>query len=170
MPIQAEIPYSLPFRLYLRGDSGNDTLIGGTGDDSLDGGLGTDQLIGGTGNDYFVIDRRTDTVTENFNEGIDSVQFPFNYTLDENLNIENLYLYGSANTGTGNSLDNRIYGADSNDSLYGGEGNDFLAGYGSYEGGFYEISDDYLDGQAGNDSLEGGYGKNSLYPVQAITA
>lgn len=41
--------------------------------------------------------------------------------------------------------DNRIYGADSNDSLYGGEGNDFLASYGSYEGGFSEISDNYLD-------------------------
>src|SRR6478609_6265541 len=39
----------------LRGDAGNDTLIGGSANDRLDGGLGADLLQGGAGNDQFFV-------------------------------------------------------------------------------------------------------------------
>ena len=147
----------------LKGEAGNDILTGGTGNDSLDGGLGTDNLIGGTGNDYYIVDSSTDTITEYFNQGIDWVESDFNYTLANNSNLENLLLSGSANSGTGNSLDNKIYGSYNNDSLYGALGNDFLAGYSGLPEGYDESSDDYLDGGAGNDTLESGLGNDSLY-------
>ena len=39
---------------YLAGDAGNDTLVGGAGDDTLDGGAGADTMRGGDGNDTFM--------------------------------------------------------------------------------------------------------------------
>ena len=151
----------------LAGDSGNDTLIGGTDDDQLDGGLGKDSLVGGTGNDIYFLDSATDTITEYFNEGEDWVISPFNYTLGKNSNLENLELEDSAISGTGNSLDNKIYGNSSNNYLYGAEGNDLLDDFNSaydYYFGLYgeEPSNDYLDGGAGNDTLEAWDGNDSL--------
>lgn len=149
----------------LVGGLGNDKLIGEAGDDALDGGLGNDTLIGGTGNDAYFVDSTRDSVTEYSNQGMDIVVSSINYTLGENSNLENLYLTGSAESATGNTLDNSIYGTEANNSLYGALGNDFLAGYvapftpAAID---FDFSDDYLDGGAGNDTLEGGYGNDSL--------
>jgi Ca2+-binding RTX toxin-like protein len=149
----------------LVGGLGNDKLIGEAGDDALDGGLGNDTLIGGTGNDAYFVDSTRDSVTEYSNQGMDTVVSSINYTLGENSNLENLYLTGSAESATGNTLDNSIYGTEANNSLYGALGNDFLAGYvapftpAAID---FDSSDDYLDGGAGNDTLEGGYGNDSL--------
>jgi Ca2+-binding RTX toxin-like protein len=61
-------------------------------------------------------------------------------------NLENLILTGlSANSGTGNLLNNWITGNDSSNILNGGEG------------------DDVLQGLAGNDTLIGGTGSDSMY-------
>ena len=40
--------------VYLSGDAGNDTLIGGNGADVIEGGDGIDVMTGGTGNDSFL--------------------------------------------------------------------------------------------------------------------
>ncbi len=56
------------------GGSGNDTLTGNDADNVLDGGLGIDTLIGGLGNDTYIVDTRTDTITELLNQGIDEVR------------------------------------------------------------------------------------------------
>jgi Ca2+-binding RTX toxin-like protein len=120
----------------ITGSSGNNTLTGAAGDDILDGNGGKDTLVGGTGNDTYVVDSKNDSVTENANEGTDTVQASLKYTLGNN--IENLTLTGTGNIdGTGNALDNELTGnsgvndldgGDGADSIFGGEGADTLTG------------------------------------------
>src|SRR6185436_6641182 len=86
----------------LDGAGGNDLLFGDAGNDILIGGSGADSLFGGLGDDVYRVDS-ADQVTENANEGNDTVESAISYTLGGNL--ENLTLVGSsAIDGTGNSL------------------------------------------------------------------
>jgi trimeric autotransporter adhesin len=110
----------------LRGGAGNDRILGAVGNDVLDGGTGNDTMIGGVGNDTYFVDSTSDIVTENANEGTDTVHSAINYTLGSNL--ENLTLTGIAISGTGNSLNNIIIGNASNNVLNGGTGADTLRG------------------------------------------
>ena len=89
--------------------TGNDTLNGGAGNDTLDGGVGIDALIGGLGDDIYIVDSATDIITENANEGIDTIQSSFTYSIAARPNIENLTLTGTtAINGTGNAGNNII--------------------------------------------------------------
>jgi Ca2+-binding RTX toxin-like protein len=163
----------------LFGNGGPDKLRGGSGDDLLDGGRGGDDMAGGTGNDTYVVANSGDVVTEQTDEGIDTVESSINYRLSAN--VENLTLAGTNNlTGTGNSLNNvltgnsgdntlngrggddiingglgvdALFGGDGNDALDGGSGNDSLSG---------DSGNDTLDGGSGNDSLSGGSGNDTL--------
>jgi Ca2+-binding RTX toxin-like protein len=122
------------------GDSGNDVLIGGAGFDFIYGGEGDDilnatlpdddNLFGGIGNDVYQVSRNTDTITEGFNQGIDTVRSSVtNNLLLINPNLENLVLTGAANIdGTGNNLDNQITGNAGNNALFGLNGKDVLTG------------------------------------------
>jgi Ca2+-binding RTX toxin-like protein len=132
----------------LFGLAGNDTLQGGAGNDLLDGGAGTDTMQGGTGNDTYVVDVTGDVVTENVNEGVDTVQSNVTWTLGAN--VENLTLTGTAAiSGTGNALDNIITGNGANNTLSGGAGND------------------RLDGALGSDTMIGGTGDDTYVVNQA---
>lgn len=116
----------------LIGNTANNSLTGGAGDDRLDGGGGTDTLAGGAGDDYYVIDDSRDSITEITNEGTDTVQSAFTYTLGSNL--ENLVLApdllingtgnATGNVMTGNAFDNVLDGAAGADTMAGGGGND----------------------------------------------
>ncbi|MEX5575052.1 calcium-binding protein [Pseudomonas lijiangensis] len=129
----------------LTGNSAINTLTSGAGNDRLDGKAGADRLIGGAGNDTYVVDNTSDTITENANEGTDTVESSVTWTLGNNL--ENLTLTGtSALNGTGNALDNILTGNSAVNTLTGGAGND------------------RLDGKAGADRLIGGTG-NDTYGV-----
>jgi len=98
-------------------------LRGNSANNVLNGKEGADTLIGGLGNDTYVVDNIGDTVTENLNEGTDTVQSYITYTLGANL--ENLTLMGaSAINGTGNSLNNTLTGNSAANVLAGGLGND----------------------------------------------
>ncbi|MBW4425923.1 MAG: DVUA0089 family protein [Nostoc desertorum CM1-VF14] len=136
----------------LFGGTGNDSLIGGLGNDTLDGGLGIDSLNGGVGDDTYTINSTTDTITEATNLGTDTVRSSVAYTLGANL--ENLILTGtSAINGTGNSLNNIVFGNTVNNTLNGRAGNDTLDG---------NLGNDTLNGDDGNDSLQGGPGNDRL--------
>jgi Ca2+-binding RTX toxin-like protein len=122
----------------LNGGNGNDTLDGGNGADRLEGGSGKDLLIGGAGadmmiggegdDDYF-IDSAEDVVSEVAAGGsLDRIISKINYTLGAN--VEYLALengFGDL-TGTGNSLDNTMFGNDGNNVIDGGAGRDQLWG------------------------------------------
>ncbi len=166
----------------IAGNVGNNILRGGEGNDTLIGSRGDDTMIGGLGNDVYNIDSYDDIVqeTSTIATEIDTVQSNINWTLGANL--ENLALLGStALTGTGNWLNNKIWGNASrnalngmggNDSLFGGDGDDTLiggAGQDSLNGGNGNDSlagntgNDMLAGGAGNDTLIGGFGNDTYF-------
>ncbi|WP_210244948.1 beta strand repeat-containing protein, partial [Sinorhizobium fredii] len=96
-------------------------------------------MAGGDGDDTYIVDNVNDVVTEQLDEGVDTVKTARSYTLGSNL--ENLVLTGSATvSGTGNSLSNALTGNAAANTLTGGAGNDTL------------------DGGAGADELIGGIG------------
>ncbi|HEX5341792.1 MAG TPA: calcium-binding protein, partial [Duganella sp.] len=149
----------------ITGNAAANTLAGGAGNDTLDGGAGADKLSGGLGNDLYIVSDAGDVVSENLNEGTDTVQTGLvTYTLG--LNVENLQYTGSAAfTGTGNALDNiliggskdskgnKLDGGAGNDSLIGGDGNDSLIG---------GIGNDTFTASAGKDTIDGGDGADVL--------
>ena len=97
--------------------------FGTSGNDILFGGSGIDNLVGGLGNDTYSVNNSGDLVTENLNEGTDSVQSIVSYTLGNN--VENLTLFGVANiNATGNALNNILMGNIAANILTGGAGND----------------------------------------------
>ncbi|WP_374943607.1 Calx-beta domain-containing protein [Sphingomonas sp.] len=128
----------------LRGFGGNDVLFGGAGSDVLEGGTGNDRMEGGGGNDSYFVDATGDTVVELAGEGTDTVKTTLtSYTLGDNVEI--LQFQTSVDsTGTGNTLNN---------TLFGGAGDDTLSGL---------AGDDRLVGGAGNDVLIGGVGRDTL--------
>ncbi|PXW89920.1 hemolysin type calcium-binding protein, partial [Nitrosomonas sp. Nm84] len=134
----------------MNGFGGNDYLYGLEGNDILDGGTGQDYLYGGTGNDTYYVDSALDIVTENLNEGMDTVNINLTYILPNN--VDNLILSGTSTiNGTGNDLANTIIGNTATNQLSGNAGNDTL------DGG---IGTDTLDGGLGDDALTGGTGKD----------
>ena len=126
----------------LTGNSANNTLTGNAGNDWLDGGTGTDTMRGGTGNDTYVVNSTGDIVTENANEGTDTVRSSITYTAGSN--VENVTLTGTtAISATGNTLNNILTGNSANNTLTGNAGNDTL------------------DGGTGTDTLTGGIGNDT---------
>ena len=161
----------------LNGKSGDDQLYGGDGDDSLYGEEGNDQLyggsgnnslIGGVGNDTYIIESSTDTITENANEGIDTVQSSITFTLGSN--IENLTLTGTSTiNGTGNSLANILVGNSANNTLNGGAGNDSLMGGAGNDKLLGGNGHDALNGGAGSDQYTGGAGADTVIYQLLVT-
>lgn len=126
------------------GNSLNNALVGNGAANILSGGAGADTMAGGAGDDTYEIDNPLDSVSENPDEGIDSVQASVTATLADH--VENLMLTGKkAINGTGNALANYLRGNGAANTLNGGAG------------------DDLLEGGAGNDSLADVSGKAYMY-------
>lgn len=145
----------------LTAGGGNDVLIGGSGDDSFL--LGTnltaaDQIDGGDGNDTLYLDAgaayaagitlgaKTLTSVENIVLGDGK---NFRLTLNDANNTDNLFVDGSALTGTNVLYLNGAAEKSSELDAIGGAGNDTLIGGGG---------NDVLVGGAGADILTGGLG------------
>ena len=140
---------------YLIGNSNQNILAGGLGDDWLNGGAGADTMIGGLGDDRYWIDTAADVVTELENEGIDTVETRFSYTLGANLEELVLAPTAGAINGTGNELDNEIYGNGASNVLAGLAGNDFLHGGAGADTMMGGLGDDmYFVDDAGDSVVE----------------
>jgi Ca2+-binding RTX toxin-like protein len=134
------------------GGFGDDTLNGGEGNDSLFGGAGDDKVTGGIGDDVYYVTDASDLVTELGGQGEDMVKsYIADYTMTPN--VEYMRLAGDALNGTGNTLDNQIWGNAQSNILNGGLGFDGLEGL---------DGDDTLNGGSGGDELEGGLGADEL--------
>ncbi len=84
-------------------------------------------MSGGAGDDTYVLDKTSDKVIENANEGIDTIQSSITFSLP--LDVENLTLTGtSAISATGNDLNNTLTGNPGSNTLNGGGGTDTLVG------------------------------------------
>ena len=127
------------------GNATGNTLRGNSAANRIDGGRGADVMVGGAGDDTYVVDDPGDTVYEVAGAGVDTVESSVSTTLGAN--IENLSLVGvAAINGTGNALDNVLFGNIASNTLTGGAGADAIkAGAGN----------DRLYGGDGNDSLTG---------------
>jgi len=129
----------------LTGNAAANRLVSHEGADTLDGGAGADTMAGGEGNDTYHVDHAEDRVIELAEEGLDRVLASVSFVLPNH--VEWLILTGEAMLdGTGNALDNRLFGNAGANWLRGGNGNDLL------------------DGGAGPDTLEGGLG-DDVYNV-----
>jgi Ca2+-binding RTX toxin-like protein len=141
---------------FLFAGDGNDSVDGGLGDDFLDGETGADTMAGGAGNDSYVVDDAGDVIVEAGNGGIDEAVSLVSYTLGNG--VENLTLFGTGLTGTGNALANVIVSNGEN-LLRGLAGNDSLVGSGG---------NDTLDGGIGGDTMTGGFGDDSYVVDSAL--
>lgn len=142
----------------LTGDANANRLEGGAGNDAIDGGASADVMIGGTGDDSYVVDDAGDQVIETIGGGVDIVRTSrSSLTLADG--IEDLSYTGSGGfAGTGNALDNSLYGKALNDVLYGLDGDDKLVG---------GAGADLLDGGAGRDQVD--YTKSAAVTVNLVT-
>jgi Ca2+-binding RTX toxin-like protein len=151
----------------LKGNEGNDVLIGSAQNDTLDGGAGDDVLQGGLGNDTFIGGAGLNTVSYadraiTVKVSLDATKLwvlasSQNGQLGENdvigADIQNLTGGISDDLLRGNALANIIRGGAGNDTIEGGAGSDALYG---------DAGDDLLYGGAGIDNLEGGAGADTL--------
>jgi len=134
------------------GSNGSDYVESFAGNDILNGGNGNDYMAGGTGNDTYYVNSTGDFVSEAAGAGTDRVYATVSDTLDAN--VEYLYLSGTAANGTGNTLNNTVYGNAYVNTLSGLAGNDTLFGL---------AGNDKLYGGTGADTLTGGAGTDRLY-------
>lgn len=113
---------------YILGSDGSNVLNGGGGDDVIDGGLGSDAMSGGEGEDAIDYSSHSQPVTVRLAEETE------------------FHSSGNGHTGEGDSLM-------SFEHVYGGTGNDVLAG---------NAGDNVIDGQDGSDAMSGGDGMDVI--------
>lgn len=153
----------------LYGGDGADLLYGEADDDILDGGLGADIMYGGTGSDTYYVDNAGDYVEDEAETSYswDQVYASVSFTIGAN--IEVLTLTGRDNTtGTGNELNNNLYGSESANKLYGLGGADYLYGDVGADSLYGGEGDDVLDGGTGANYLDGGNG-NDTYRMNSAS-
>jgi Ca2+-binding RTX toxin-like protein len=123
----------------LKGNEGDDSLIGSSHNDLIDGGAGNDMLQGGLGDDTLIGGAGIDTVS--YADRTNAVKV--------SLDATRLWTPGqNGETGENDSIAADI------ENLTGGAGNDFLRG---------SSGNNIIRGGAGNDTIEGGAGNDSLY-------
>jgi Ca2+-binding RTX toxin-like protein len=120
---------------YINGGSGKDFLSGGPGDDWLVAGPDPDMIDGGDGNDTVDFSASTEGVTVDLRIGLKAIAGLGGYAQGDLLSgVENVIGSNFADVLTGDEGDNRIYGGGGADMMSGGGGSDrfvFLPGFGN---------------------------------------
>jgi serralysin len=155
----------------LLGHGGHDTIYGYGGNDYFESGAESSVFIGGKGNDVYHVANASDRIIEDSNEGIsDAVYTVVSFSLKDMPNIEilqedmrNYRSTGASLQLTGSSGSDNIYGYDSNDTLIGGNGSDFLySDYGAYYG-YYNRTYNPNEHNNQGSYLYGGHGSDFYY-------
>ncbi len=133
--------------------AGHNTLTGGAGVDTLQLFGGNNFANGGTGSDIYFTFTETDTISEAGGDGIDTVFANWNFTMGAG--IEQLLLFGAANTAVGSADDNVIFGNSTTGAVN-------LFGQGGADVIFGGALNDTVSGGTGNDQLFGLGGTNTL--------
>ncbi|EFL88091.1 calcium-binding protein [Ahrensia sp. R2A130] len=149
---------------FLEGDATANVLIGGAGRDVLNGLAGNDTMTGGTGDDVYSVTETGDIVTELQNEGFDVIYNSVDYILPNH--VEHMVLIDTGN-GTGNGLDNYMFGNDLSNTLHGEGGHDILCGFEGADTLYGGEGEDILDGGTGEDTMVGGT-QNDSYRVDSL--
>jgi Ca2+-binding RTX toxin-like protein len=137
-------------------------LVGNSNDNVLIGGGGGDLMHGGAGDDSYWIDTYLDSTMESAGNGIDTVYASHSYVLFANVENMTLLDAGGAIDGTGNELDNILYGNSSANVFFGLDGVDQIFAGDGYDHLWGGIGDDLLEGGAGGDVLGGGDGVDTI--------
>lgn len=163
----------LSLQEIIRGEGGNDTIIGSRSRDTIEGNAGTDSLLGNTDNDSLNGNADDDTVyggagddTVDGGEGNDRLCGDFSNDgtpLMEGFGNDLIFGGGGNDEIDGNQGNDRldgeagsdtINGAEGNDVAIGGTGNDLLAG---------DTGDDRIFGGEGDDAASGGDGNDEIF-------
>jgi Ca2+-binding RTX toxin-like protein len=144
----------------LFGNTLSNTLTGNAGDDKLLGSSGNDVLLGGANNDIYMFvpsnAAEADTVTENANEGIDTLNFAFLTTSV----VVNLGSTSVQTVNTNRTL--KLNSVSTFENAVGGTGNDTLLGNAVANRLTGGLGDNILVGLEGGDILEAGNGRDIL--------
>ncbi|MFN0194182.1 MAG: calcium-binding protein [Aestuariivirga sp.] len=124
------------------GNTLDNNITGNAGNNILNGLAGVDTMLGGQGNDTYYYDNAGDLALENSGEGIDIVRSSVSTGLQ--LEIEKLYITGTATNATGNNLSNYIYGNANANVLNGSDGADRIYGYEGDDIYFVDSSGDLI--------------------------
>ena len=125
----------------LFGDDGDDMLIGGAGNDTLLGGAGIDTFDGGAGNDVITLSEED-----------------YRYVVGGD-GADLIYGTSLADTLIGGLSSSAV---DTQDTLWGGGGDDSLSGGYHHDRLYGEAGNDTLDGGNHDDTLDGGDGDDLL--------
>ena len=129
----------------------------GEGGDLIDGGGGIDKMAGGKNNDLYRVDVVQDEVTEDKDEGFDTVESTADYYVLPD-NVEKLILIGTGDIdGVGNDSDNTIIGNNGKNLLNGLPGADVMSGNGGDDTYVVENAGDKVferPGQGDHDKVE----------------
>ena len=143
------------------GNAGNNWIWGNGLNNLLVGGGGTDAMAGGLGDDTYYVDSADDVVSENANEGTDTVFATSSYTLSANVEMLSL-ANGTGIQATGNAATNWIWGNGLDNVIVGGGGTDAMAG-GFGDDTYYVDSADDLVGENANE------GNDTVFATSSYT-
>ncbi|MDE2155677.1 MAG: hypothetical protein KGJ32_07250 [Xanthomonadaceae bacterium] len=138
--------------VHLTGNGLDNVLHGNDNTTYFDGGAGADTMIGGLSSDFYTVDSPDDVIVEKPGGGDDGEYRTYESLRALDSNVEVLWLADGVQTGTGNALDNGVYGNASANTLFGLAGDDYLEG---------DAGNDYLDGGAGADEMDAGTGDDT---------
>ena len=152
--------------------AGNDTIVGGSGNDSIRGEGGNDTIQGGSGNDIIDGYAGGDTIyggtgndTIDGDAGSDTILGGTGTDVIYGDNgIDNTLFggQGSDYLSAAGSSDDQVFGGSGDSTIYGGVNNDTLSGGEGADCIFGGTGPDQITGGSGNDTITGGGGFNII--------